>query len=299
MAFANSCNTNASGSTFYDVGGHQYNIFISDQAQLEFTLDTLNNNAHSHGLAIRSSMTSVPQASFDLNSKVPELPKARGHVGCQLDNLKGCCACLDKHPFNEDGYSEHIDGLGWSATASREACKLEKIRPAPSCSAPPSELQAPDAYVPPSGLAIGSSMVVPRASFNTKRRKNRRKAPGSPKACGHVGCQLDNLKGCCACLDERPFNEDGYSEYIDGLGWSATASREAMYCPSCRIEKTPGSRKACGHVGCQLDNIKGCCACLDKRPFSGGGYPEYIDGLGWRATASRKAHYCPSCKIET
>lgn len=56
--------------------------------------------------------------------------------------------------------------------------------------------------------------------------------------------------------------------------------------------------KLCGHV-CTISSLKeGCCGCADLRPQldDGQGYPLYIDGEGWRDTASRGAGYCPVCR---
>lgn len=56
--------------------------------------------------------------------------------------------------------------------------------------------------------------------------------------------------------------------------------------------------KLCGHV-CTISSLKdGCCGCADLRPVleDGQGYPLYVDGEGWRDTASRGAGYCPVCR---
>mmetsp|Transcript_21208 Transcript_21208/g.24412 ORF Transcript_21208/g.24412 Transcript_21208/m.24412 type:complete len:264 (+) Transcript_21208:111-902(+) len=54
------------------------------------------------------------------------------------------------------------------------------------------------------------------------------------RACGHK-CQLMYMKFCCECSDQRPVT-DIYDDFIDGVGWSKTATRHAVYCPTCRDE---------------------------------------------------------------
>jgi hypothetical protein len=86
MALANAHNTNASGSTFTDVGHDQIiNIFISGQVQPESfrrTLDTLNThrrlsdpNAHSHSHTsstsnVTSSLRSSPRALLEADKRL-------------------------------------------------------------------------------------------------------------------------------------------------------------------------------------------------------------------------------------
>lgn len=54
------------------------------------------------------------------------------------------------------------------------------------------------------------------------------------KLCGHM-CTTSSVKdGCCKCADTRPIREEGtYPTYIDGDGWSDSATRDAGYCPFC------------------------------------------------------------------
>lgn len=54
------------------------------------------------------------------------------------------------------------------------------------------------------------------------------------KLCGHV-CTISSVKdGCCKCADTRPMREEGtYPAYVDGEGWSDSATRDAGYCPFC------------------------------------------------------------------
>lgn len=50
------------------------------------------------------------------------------------------------------------------------------------------------------------------------------------KNCGHF-CYPSITIDCCTCMDTRPIlPENNYPMYIDGVGWSNTASRNAGYC---------------------------------------------------------------------
>lgn len=51
------------------------------------------------------------------------------------------------------------------------------------------------------------------------------------KTCGHH-CFPSNLKTCCSCEDLRPL-ADGYEAYVDGVGYTMTATRDDAYCPVC------------------------------------------------------------------
>lgn len=55
------------------------------------------------------------------------------------------------------------------------------------------------------------------------------------KNCQHW-CTLSTQKdGCCSCLDTRPMRKEAtYPNYVDGLGYQNTASRNEFYCPICK-----------------------------------------------------------------
>jgi len=54
------------------------------------------------------------------------------------------------------------------------------------------------------------------------------------KGCGHA-CSDSSLPRCCACMDRREVRpENTYPAYVDGVGWTNTASRSAGYCPVCK-----------------------------------------------------------------
>lgn len=56
------------------------------------------------------------------------------------------------------------------------------------------------------------------------------------KECGHRCTTSIAHEGCCSCLDRRPTeSSNAYPAYVDGEGWSNSASRGAGYCPHCRF----------------------------------------------------------------
>lgn len=65
--------------------------------------------------------------------------------------------------------------------------------------------------------------------------------------------------------------------------------------PDNRWKRLPRELKQCGHE-CFPSSTRGCCTCLDLRPFLDGDlYPCYEDGFGWRNNQPRNAGYCPVC----
>jgi len=57
------------------------------------------------------------------------------------------------------------------------------------------------------------------------------------KSCGHCCYPSRTLTKCCACEDRRPVIVDGgYECYIDGIGFTKTASRDDGYCPVCNTK---------------------------------------------------------------
>lgn len=57
------------------------------------------------------------------------------------------------------------------------------------------------------------------------------------KTCGHY-CYPSTLKKCCSCEDIRPIppTGEGYTCYIDGIGYTTTAERDHGYCPVCNTK---------------------------------------------------------------
>lgn len=47
-------------------------------------------------------------------------------------------------------------------------------------------------------------------------------------------CELDNSSGCCHCRDKRSYKAL-YEGYLDGVGKVCNLTRNANYCPSCKI----------------------------------------------------------------
>eukprot|EP01112_Ceratiomyxa_fruticulosa_P018184 TRINITY_DN5776_c0_g1_i1.p1 TRINITY_DN5776_c0_g1~~TRINITY_DN5776_c0_g1_i1.p1 ORF type:complete len:345 (-),score=84.59 TRINITY_DN5776_c0_g1_i1:154-1188(-) len=52
----------------------------------------------------------------------------------------------------------------------------------------------------------------------------------------------------------------------------------------------------CGHIECNLTTAL-CCWCGDKRPYAQY-YEGYVDGHGYRFSATRHQYYCPTCKLK-
>ena len=147
------------------------------------------------------------------------------------------------------------------------------------------------------------------------------------KNCGHDDCIITDGEGCCLCLDsldQLPYLQ-AYDCYLKGIGYTESDLRERYqgFCVECRRRMKPHHRpweketppssstskpfkdknrshlgKECGHGYCTLVNREGCCACLDKRPYSKS-YERYVDGRGsvnisdWR---ERYRGYCPECR---
>ena len=44
------------------------------------------------------------------------------------------------------------------------------------------------------------------------------------------------MPSCCACSDTRELSETGYEGYVDGVGYTETASRDAFYCGVCNTK---------------------------------------------------------------
>ena len=92
----------------------------------------------------------------------------------------------------------------------------------PKLPSPPQNFQRPPPPPPPPSFVA---------------RGQRTRIPGTNnewKACGHA-CSFSSLENCCACMDRRPFAEDGtYPRYIDGSGWQNRGKRSDGYCPTCK-----------------------------------------------------------------
>ena len=66
-------------------------------------------------------------------------------------------------------------------------------------------------------------------------RLNRLRASPVSRSCGHQ-CTMTSLELCCYCIDRRPFllDDSSYPNYVDGQGWTNSATRWEYYCPLCR-----------------------------------------------------------------
>lgn len=147
------------------------------------------------------------------------------------------------------------------------------------------------------------------------------------KNCGHDDCAVTGGEGCCLCFDslgQLPYLQ-AYECYLKGIGFTESDLRERYQgiCVECRKrikshhppweKETPPSSSAskpfteknrghlgkeCGHGYCTLVTQEGCCACLDKRPFSKS-YERYVDRKGFVMVSDlreRYRGYCPECK---
>jgi len=58
------------------------------------------------------------------------------------------------------------------------------------------------------------------------------------KSCGHHCYPSKTLTKCCSCEDTRPIPAEGggYECYIDGIGFTTTATRDDGYCPVCNTK---------------------------------------------------------------